>query len=173
MSTADGVVDVQDNLSANLEIEEARRVTSKQLNLPRDFSTGEEDKLDTISVTGQTSIIIDNPDEFDGFNNRDDLCGLLGRAEDDRARIGQTLKIDNFQGGSDEETSFSDNKLERSISIVACRDGAVVGRSIKSILRTTTNLSSTWAEAIKVTVNNCDDGEINLVRNCDGCLCGY
>ena len=77
MSTADGVVDVQNDLRANLEIEEARRVTSKELNLSRDFSTGEKDKLDTISITGETSIVIDNPDEFDGFNNRDDLCGLL------------------------------------------------------------------------------------------------
>lgn len=120
MSSANGVIDVQHDLSANLEIEETRRVPSEQLNLSRDFGTSEEDKLDTISVTGETPVVIDNPDKFDAFNNRNDLGGLLGRTKDDRTRIGQILKVDDLQGGSDEETCFSDNKLERNVSIVAC-----------------------------------------------------
>ena len=51
MPSTDSVVDVQDNLSANLEIKEASRVTSEELDLSRNFDTSEENELNTISVT--------------------------------------------------------------------------------------------------------------------------
>ena len=119
MSSTDSVVDVQDNLSADLEIKEASRVTSKELDLSRDFGTSEENKLNTVSVTSETSVVVDDPDKFDALDNGDDFRGLSGRTEDKGTRIGQVLEVDDFQGCRDEETGFSDNELEGSVAVVA------------------------------------------------------
>jgi hypothetical protein len=169
MSSTDSVVDVQDDLSADLEIKEASRVTSEELDLSRDFGTSEENKLNTVSVTSETSVVVDDPDKFDALDNGDDFRGLSGRTEDNGTRIGQVLEVDDFQGCRDEETGFSNNELEGSVAVVASGDRAVVGRSIKSALRTSANLSSARAESVEVSIDDSNNGEVNLVRNSDGC----
>lgn len=170
VSATNGVVDVQDNLSANLEIEEASGVTSKELNFSRHFGTSEEDEFNTVPVTSKATVVVDNPDKFDALNDRDDLSRLSRRAKDKWARVCQVLEEDNFQGSSDKETSFGDDELEGSITVVACGDGAVAGRSIKGILRASANLSSAWAESVEVSIDDSNDGKVNLVGDSNRCL---
>lgn len=73
MTPTNRVVDIQHNLSTNRQIKERSRITSKQLNLSLNLSANEEDKLHTITITSETAIAIDDPNDLKIFDDGDDL----------------------------------------------------------------------------------------------------
>lgn len=78
VTAANSVVDVQDNLSTNREIEVRAGITGEEFDLTGKLGTSEEDNLDTVSITGKAAIAVDNPDEFDAFDDSDNICLALG-----------------------------------------------------------------------------------------------
>jgi len=159
-------------LSTDLKIEETSGISSEELDLPGHLGAGEEHKFDTVTVTTKTAIGVDDPNEFDALDDGDNLSGLSRGSEYDRARICQTLEVDNFQGGRDEKTGFGDNELEGNIVVVASGDRAVASWGIEGALRTSTNLRSTRAESVEISIDNSNDGEVDLVRDSDRCWSG-
>jgi len=172
MSATARVVDVQHNLSADLKIKETSGISSEELDLPGHLGTGEEHKFNTVTVTTKTAIGVDDPNEFDALDNGDNCSGLSRGSEYDRARICQTLEVDNFQRGRNEKTGFGDNELEGNIVVVASGDRAVASWGIKGALRASANLRSTRAESVEVSIDNSNDREVDLVRDSDRCWGG-
>lgn len=158
VSSANGVVNVEHDFSADGKIEESSGISSEKFNSSRNFSAGKEDELNTVSVASKSSIVIGNPDDLESFNNRNDIRGLLA-TKGDRTRVGKTLEIDDFQSGSNEETGFGDNELE---GCVASGDGRIVSR-VELTPWLSTDLRSTGDEAEEISVDDGNNGKVNLI----------
>jgi hypothetical protein len=77
MAAGVDIVDVEDDLSADTEIEESSRVTSEELCFSNNFGASEEDELNTVSVTTETAVIVDDPNDTEIFDDRNDFRGIL------------------------------------------------------------------------------------------------
>ena len=159
VSSADGVVNIEHDFSADAKIEESSGISSKKFDSSRNFSAGKEDELNTVSVASKSSIVIGNPDDLETFNNRNDIRGLLA-TKGDRARVGKTLEIDDFQRGSNEETGLGDNELEGCVA--ASGNGRIVSR-VELTPWLSADLRSTGDEAEEVSVDDSNNGKVNFI----------
>lgn len=163
VSAANCVVDIENNLSANRDIKEGRRISSEKLNCARNLSASVEDNLNTVSVAGKGPIIIGDPDDLERFDDGDDLGGIA--AEGHRTGVGKTFEVDDFKGGGDDkETGLGDDKLE---GRGASGNVGVVRRSTDFVIGSAANVRATGTETVVFSIDNRNDREVNLIRNND------